>query len=182
MNMHTSELHRQALAHQPIKDRLWNSKPAPKMEAPVERTTYVRYMAPQIPLWAREPVSFDAHSANWKYDRAVFNTPLAYLKRRCAELNIPYSLMTGESRMRDLVVRRQLVTWEIIVTFGLSFPAVGRLMGGRDHTTCLHSFRKISAMTPEERTRIDMPMTYRREPGQSRLVPATANISRSAAL
>jgi hypothetical protein len=175
MNMHT-----QIPNYEEIRNRLWNSKPKPK-EQPVREPVYVRYIAPQIPLWEREPVQFDAHSANWKFDRAVFNTPLAYLKRRCTELNVPFPLMTGESRMRDLAVRRQLVTWEIIVTFGLSFPAVGRLMGGRDHTTCLHSFRKISAMTAEKRERIDTPMTYRREHGQSRLVPAVSTISRIAA-
>lgn len=132
-------------------------KPKPP-SAPREIVRVVRYMAPQIPLWERQAIHFDAHYVNWQYDRTIWGTPDAYLKRRCVALKIPYALMIGSSRMREIVIRRQLVQWEVIKTFGLSFPAVGRLFGGFDHTTILHSFRKIDAMTDEQREEIGRPV------------------------
>lgn len=53
----------------------------------------------------------------------------------------------GAGRSRRVVFPRQVI-WHAIKTerLDLSYPQVGRWMGGRDHTTGLHSFNKIQAM------------------------------------
>lgn len=55
--------------------------------------------------------------------------------------------MTGQSRYR-LVTRPRQIACFLIREFrpDMSLPAIGRVMGGRDHTTILHGIRTITAM------------------------------------
>ena len=52
------------------------------------------------------------------------------------------------SHRRDwqAVAARQAAVWLTKEMLPLSLPQIGKLFGGRDHTTILHSIRKISAM------------------------------------
>jgi len=60
--------------------------------------------------------------------------------------------LKGARRTRDIVYPRQLAMYELYVQRkDLSFPAIGRLFGGRDHTTVLHAVNKIKAMTEDDR-------------------------------
>lgn len=158
MNVHNPELKRQASSYAEVSNRLWNAKPKPRLAPPSETKVYVRHMAPQIPLWMRENTHFDAHYATWQFERAIWGTPVAYLKRRCEEMHIPYAMMVGPSRTTEVSVRRHLVIWEMMRTFKLSFPSLGRLMGGRDHTSALYGYRRIDAMTGAERAQINTPL------------------------
>jgi len=155
MNMHNSELIMQASKHNERRERLWHS-PAPQ-SAPKPETrsvSYVPYKAQQIPLWIQTDLYFDAHSKDWMLERSVYNSPVSFLKRRCDDLNVPYSVMIGESRRKEIAIRRQLLMYEIHERFGCSFPKIGKLLGGRDHTTCLYGYRKIEAFTDEQRAAI----------------------------
>lgn len=49
--------------------------------------------------------------------------------------------MVGECRAAKFVKARQEAMYELHM-MGLSYPSIGRLLGGRDHTTCLHGMRK----------------------------------------
>ena len=118
------------------------TKPAPTVEEPV-----IRVFTPKLPTWEAEAVSFDAHVIEWRNRMA--NPPKAYLKDRCRELGIRYAVMVGKDRRREISDARQLLMWEIHKQFGMSFPAIGRLFGGRDHTTALYSVRKIEALRGE---------------------------------
>lgn len=116
---------------------------APKLEPVVEEPA-IRVFARKLPTWEAEATRFDAHVVEWR--NRMGNKPKAYLKDRCREVGIPYAVMVGKDRRRDVSnVRHQLV-WEIHNKFGMSFPALGRLFGDRDHTTALHSVRKIEAL------------------------------------
>ncbi|TBY54542.1 hypothetical protein E0H59_13740 [Rhizobium leguminosarum bv. viciae] len=117
-------------------------KPEPIVEEPV-----IRVFARQLPTWEAGTISFDAHVVEWRNRMA--NPPKAYLKDRCRELGIPYTVIIGADRRRNVSDPRQVLMWEIHNKFGLSFPALGRLFGGRDHTTALYSVRKIEAMRGE---------------------------------
>lgn len=157
MTAHQSELMRQHEAHKARQAALWSGKrivkPAPKGQDAV----VIQFAKPrQKPLWMREKVSFREHIVAWQWHLAQLNAskPKAYLLQRCADFGIPYPVMIGPNRRRDIVGKRQLIMWEIQNQFGISYPAIGRLFGGRDHTTALHAFRKIDAMTPEERAQI----------------------------
>lgn len=52
----------------------------------------------------------------------------------------------GPRRLRHIVRPRQICIYEVVSQRpDLSYPQIGRMFGGRDHTTCLHAFRKIAA-------------------------------------
>lgn len=52
---------------------------------------------------------------------------------------------------RDQVRPRQIAMYSIRqLCPHMSFPAIGRLLGGRDHTTVLHGVKKIEALMPTD--------------------------------
>lgn len=120
----------------------------PAKPEPVVIEAAARFVTKQFPLWKAKDIHFDAHMAEW-WDRAG-NPPKAYLKDRCLELDVQYRGIIGRSQRRAIVMVRQELMWEVHTKFGMSFPAVGRLFGGRDHTTCLYAIRKVEAMKQGE--------------------------------
>lgn len=57
--------------------------------------------------------------------------------------NLTYKDLTGQSRKRELVWPRQVAIFLIREELGTSYPAIGTELGGRDHTTAMHSYNKI---------------------------------------
>jgi chromosomal replication initiator protein len=51
--------------------------------------------------------------------------------------------MTSPSRKRELVVPRQVAMYLLREEIDVSFPLIGRELGGRDHTTAMHAYEKI---------------------------------------
>jgi len=47
------------------------------------------------------------------------------------------------SRKKELVDIRDLVVFILREYAGMSYPAIGRLLGGRDHTTIMHAYNKV---------------------------------------
>lgn len=70
-----------------------------------------------------------------------------HVMKRCAEVGFSFEDVTGPSRQRDLTHFRQMLMWELktIVKPSISWPEMGRLFGGRDHTTVLHGVRAHAA-------------------------------------
>lgn len=67
--------------------------------------------------------------------------------------------LKGSSRLRRFVEPRQIAMWLIRRTTCLSLPRIGKLFGGRDHTTVIHAVRKIDAdltCDPTTRARVSM--------------------------
>ncbi|UFS83192.1 hypothetical protein LPB79_13140 [Rhizobium sp. T136] len=59
--------------------------------------------------------------------------------------------LKSKHRTHDVVYPRQLCMYEVHrQRKDMSYPAIGRLFGGRDHTTVLHAVRKIESMTSED--------------------------------
>lgn len=110
---------------------------------PVVIEAAARFVTKKVPLWLVKDIHFDSHMVEWR-DRAG-NQPKAYLKDRCRELDVLYRDMIGPDRRRPTVKVRQQLIWELHDKFGMSFPALGRLFGNRDHTTMLHSVRRVEA-------------------------------------
>lgn len=50
----------------------------------------------------------------------------------------------GPSRARNIVQPRQLIVYAIKTELNKSFPEIGRFIGGRDHTTALHAYRRVA--------------------------------------
>lgn len=71
-----------------------------------------------------------------------------------AVCGLPLDEVRGKSRVKTVVYCRQLATWAGVRIGGMSMSLAGRRMGNRDHTTAMHSCRKIDAMLAagDERT------------------------------
>ena len=62
----------------------------------------------------------------------------------CAEhFALPVAELTGQSRKKELVFARQTAMSLCRTLLGLSYPALGRIFGGKDHSTVLYSIRKF---------------------------------------
>jgi hypothetical protein len=56
--------------------------------------------------------------------------------------------MVGPRKTDDIASARRMLMWEIKrqIKPSISFPELGRLFGGRDHTTALHAVHKHDAI------------------------------------
>ncbi|MDP3918006.1 MAG: chromosomal replication initiator protein DnaA [Candidatus Woesebacteria bacterium] len=54
--------------------------------------------------------------------------------------------LLGESRKRPIVRPRQILMYLLKIQIGLPYQEVGRLVGGRDHTTVMHAVDKIQEL------------------------------------
>lgn len=117
--------------------RLMNGrKPKPAVEPKEEPPALIIHYRDQNPK--------DAHIRAWE---ARHGSPCKnYIQRRCHELDVPYMAVIGPSRIQKFVDARQLLMYEIktVVKPAISYPELGRLFGGRDHTTALHAVNKIA--------------------------------------
>ncbi|KKQ56605.1 MAG: Chromosomal replication initiator protein DnaA, partial [Candidatus Woesebacteria bacterium GW2011_GWC1_38_13] len=52
----------------------------------------------------------------------------------------------GESRVKQFAQPRQLLMYLLRTQLSLPYQEVGRLVGGRDHTTVMHAVDKITQM------------------------------------
>jgi chromosomal replication initiator protein len=59
--------------------------------------------------------------------------------------------LQGKSRRRPLVIARQVGMYVCRELTDLSYPAIAREYGGRDHTTVIHAVEKIGALMKERR-------------------------------
>ena len=48
-----------------------------------------------------------------------------------------------KTRKKEIVKPRQLIMYILREDFGVSYPSIGEKLGGRDHTTVIHSCEKI---------------------------------------
>ena len=59
--------------------------------------------------------------------------------------------LRGKSRQRPLVTARQIAMYVFRELTDLSYPAIARLFGGRDHTTVIHAVDKIQRLMKERK-------------------------------
>ena len=48
-----------------------------------------------------------------------------------------------KTRKKEVVKPRQIIMYILREDFSISFPTIGQRLGGRDHTTVIHSYEKI---------------------------------------
>lgn len=117
--------------------------PSPQMPAPPRNTNL-------LPYWMVYETTFDAHVHTWLAWQALHHRNCSrYIKSRAAELGFSFRVLRSKDRHRNVVAARQLLMWEVRTIFNKTFPEVGRLFGGRDHTTALHAVRKIDRLKAE---------------------------------
>lgn len=68
-----------------------------------------------------------------------YRPSLTEIERRATRVfGVSKAELHSDRRYREVVMARQFVMYWAIRLTPLSTPQIGRLMGGKDHTTCLH--------------------------------------------
>lgn len=57
--------------------------------------------------------------------------------------NIDENVIYKKTRVKEVVKPRQLIMYILREDFNISYPTIGQKLGGRDHTTVIHSCEKI---------------------------------------
>jgi len=78
-------------------------------------------------------------------------TPQLILSATAEKFGLDVEEITGKSRRRPLVTARQCAMYVMREMTDLSYPAIAREFGGRDHTTVMHAVEKISSLMKERR-------------------------------
>ena len=78
-------------------------------------------------------------------------TPALILQTTSEMFDFSIEDLKGKSRQRPLVTARQIAMYVFRELTDLSYPAIAREFGGRDHTTVIHAVEKIKALMGERR-------------------------------
>jgi chromosomal replication initiator protein len=78
-------------------------------------------------------------------------TPEVILDATAEMFGFTVEEIKGKSRQRPLVTSRQIAMYVFRDLTDLSYPAIAREFGGRDHTTVIHAVEKIKALMGERR-------------------------------
>ncbi|HEX7260116.1 MAG TPA: chromosomal replication initiator protein DnaA [Candidatus Saccharimonadia bacterium] len=100
----------------------------------------VRGLAPSIGV-ARE---LNGSSSDSRRRKQV--TPRLIIEKTAAFFDLLPTDITGTKRDRDIVVPRQISMYLMREELELSFPKIASTVGGRDHTTAMHSVTKIERL------------------------------------
>ncbi len=57
--------------------------------------------------------------------------------------NLEEAAIYEKTRRREIVKARQVVMYLLREDFNVSYPLIGQKLGGKDHTTVIHSYLKI---------------------------------------
>ncbi|MES2216108.1 MAG: chromosomal replication initiator protein DnaA [Patescibacteria group bacterium] len=57
--------------------------------------------------------------------------------------NVDEDSIYNKTRRKEVVRPRQVIMYILREDFGISFPSIGDKLGGRDHTTVIHSYEKV---------------------------------------
>jgi chromosomal replication initiator protein len=72
------------------------------------------------------------------------NTPVKDVIKAIANFyNISEDSVFDKTRKKEVVKPRQVIMYILREDFNISFPSIGEKLGGRDHTTVIHSCEKI---------------------------------------
>ncbi len=76
--------------------------------------------------------------------------PRLVVERTAQYYNLKAADLTGVRRNREIVLPRQISMYIMHHELGMSLPQVAHVLGGRDHTTVLHGYRKIERLLGED--------------------------------
>lgn len=72
---------------------------------------------------------------------------VARIKEMTARVfEVPLSSMTSDRRARDVARPRQVAMYLAADLTPKSLPTIGRLFGGRDHTTVIHAIKRVEQL------------------------------------
>jgi len=73
-------------------------------------------------------------------------SPKTIIERVAAYFDLQSADICGLKRDKEIVVPRQVTMYLMREELGLSFPKIAAAVGGRDHTTAMHSVSKIEKL------------------------------------
>lgn len=65
-------------------------------------------------------------------------------------LQLPVKVITGNKRDRKIVFARQVAMYLVRELTGCSYPALGKLFGGKDHSTAMYAVNKIETLQADD--------------------------------
>jgi len=83
-------------------------------------------------------------------DAALNRDPQAIIQAVAQEFRVTVAELSGPRRSRNIVVPRQATMYLLREVCQLSFPQIGELLGGRDHSTAIHGYEKISRVLDDD--------------------------------
>jgi chromosomal replication initiator protein len=79
---------------------------------------------------------------NWYRPKGVRPAASDLIDYVARYFGIPRAQIIGDVRAKEVVIPRHIVM-AILRTRGLSYPAIGRIMGGRDHSSVIHACKTL---------------------------------------
>lgn len=77
-------------------------------------------------------------------------TPKLILKSVCDYFNITEEEIKGKKKNREIALPRQIAMYIMRTVANLTYPMIGELIGGRDHSTVMHAEKVIKKMIEED--------------------------------
>lgn len=77
-------------------------------------------------------------------------TPEVVLKTVSDHYGLPVKDILGNRRHQDVVLARQVAMYLCRKLLGSSYPALGRLFGGKDHSTVLYAVKKVKELQRDD--------------------------------
>lgn len=72
------------------------------------------------------------------------NIPIKDIVKAVADFyNIEEDVIYKKTRKKEVVKPRQLIMYILREDFNIPYPTIGQKLGGRDHTTVIHSYEKV---------------------------------------
>src|SRR3989344_4747723 len=71
------------------------------------------------------------------------SSPKEIIKAIASFYNIEEASITEKTRRKEVIIPRQLAMYILREDYNASYPSIGQKLGGRDHTTVIHSCEKI---------------------------------------
>lgn len=72
-------------------------------------------------------------------------TPDLIIRETCRFYRVSEDELLGQRRNKEIVRPRQIVMHLLYNELGISYPDIGKIMGGKDHTTIMHGDKKIAS-------------------------------------
>lgn len=95
-------------------------------------------------------------------EQTARTTPQVILEQVAKRFNLDVKAILGAKRHKQVVLARQVAMLLCREELGLSFPALGKLFGGKDHSTVLYAVNKIKQIQNDSNDMKDLVMTLRK--------------------
>lgn len=127
-----------------VRGRLWGN-PAPK---PIQKAV----IPPPPPK--EDPIDFvqESKTRRERYKLEFLWMPDYHdliIKNVVKKHSVSMMELTGRTRRHEVVNARHEIAYRLRMELGYSFPMIGKLLGDRDHTTAMASFRRYEKRLQE---------------------------------